>query len=430
MSGSIYSAESLFGPAPAGLALLSHAPFLERAVRGEGESGSAVALAAYSLGRLVDRWLERAGNPAAHIEIPAEIAALRAQLDELPESCGETPYLAAIVESLGPDVAGDSSLPARLMAYARFLEVQGRLEEALDAVALAARAHGARVPPGQFTAAALAAGRLNRLLARWSEATGCYQAAERAAREQDDFASALRGRLGLSIVARGQGNLPAARAIAETVQHEASIRSLPEVEAMAWADLAAALSELGMPVEALNADYHAFLLTEDPVLHMQTLGNVGVDLLQLGAYDAARTAFMLVARSEEDVLMRLNALLELMSLECAAGDQTAFEHSRSIALSARHNMPPSMEVDFLFKTGAGLARFGQPAGAGEALREALAIAEHRGLHAWYFRIEQALRDLKQRVEHRLPEAPFASFRESPVVREVAAGLRQYAAPMR
>ena len=61
-----------------------------------------------------------------------------------------------------------ASLRLSLIAYAYFLEHEGRLEEALDMLALAVRTHGAggaRRP--EFAASALFAGRLNRLLARW-----------------------------------------------------------------------------------------------------------------------------------------------------------------------------------------------------------------------------------------------------------------------
>ena len=64
-----------------------------------------------------------------------------------------------------------AGLRLSLMAYAYFLEHEGRLEEALEVLALAVRTHGPEVPAGDFAASALFAGRLNRLLARWNEAT-------------------------------------------------------------------------------------------------------------------------------------------------------------------------------------------------------------------------------------------------------------------
>ena len=86
-----------------------------------------------------------------------------------------------------------------------------------------------------------------------------------------------------------------------------------------------------------------------------------------------------------------------------------------------------MQVDFLFKTASGLRRFGRPAAARAALVEAQAIAAAHDLHAWSFRTERALRDLDAAGDAAAPEPPATPRRDSPVVREVAAGLEEYAA---
>jgi hypothetical protein len=158
---------------------------------------------------------------------------------------------------------------------------------------------------------------------------------------------------------------------------------------------------------------------------MRTLGNVGLDLLQLGWHEAARTAFTIVLRSDTAVTVRLNARLELMALESDVGDSTAFERHHRVAEASLDQMPPSMQVDFLFKTASGRQRLGQPDAAKAALAEAHAIATAHGLHAWSFRTERALRDLD--ADGGSPEPPATSRRDSPVVREVAAGLEEYAA---
>jgi hypothetical protein len=61
------------------------------------------------------------------------------------------------------------------------------------------------------------------------------------------------------------------------------------------------------------------------------------------------------------------------------------------------------------------------------LIEARAIAEAHGLHAWSFRTERALQDLDATGVGGTPEPPATPRRDSPVVREVAAGLEAYAA---
>ena len=180
----------------------------------------------------------------------------------------------------------------------------------------------------------------------------------------------------------------AARAIAEEVQQDAIRSKLPQVQALACADLAAAYSELGMPIEALQADYEAFRLTQDPAQRMRTLGNVGTDLVHLRSYDAARTAFTIVARSDAKATVRLNAVLELMGIEAAVGDRTAFEATvapqPATAIRCRQAwrwISSSRQV--------GTQPVWRAARARAALCEAQAVAEKRGLHAWEFRVEQA-----------------------------------------
>lgn len=429
MSRPAFSADRLFGPPVPPYDLGEHSPFLERAARDPDEGRAAPALAAYATVRLLGRRLAPSSAPAAE-ELPQELESLQTHVRGLSRQDPETGCLSRILDEIDVESAEAPGLGRELLAYAAFLKQQGRLEEALEATALAGRAFGPGIAPGEFADCALMAGVLNRLLARWPAALTCYQAAERAGRVSGDLVAVLRGRLGCGAVARGRGNLPAARDIAEAVRAEARALDLPLVQALACADLAAAYSELGQPVEALQADYEMFRLHPDPHHRMRTLGNVGLDLLQLGWYDAARTAFTIVLRSDTAVTVRLNARLELMALESAVGDPTAFERHHRAAEAARDQMPPSMQVDFLFKTASGRRRFGRPDAAKAALVEAQAIAVALGLNAWSFRTEQALRDLEAAGDLEVREPPATPRRDSPVVREVAAGLEEYAAANR
>jgi tetratricopeptide (TPR) repeat protein len=429
MSRPASSAPRLFGPPVPPYHLAEHSPFLERAARERDEGRAALALAAYATGRFLERWLAGSNAPAAD-ELGQELESIHTHLHELPQQDPETACLSRILGEIDLESTTAPGLGKELLAYAAFLEQQGRLEEALEATALAGRAFGPGIPPGDFADCALTAGRLNRLLARWAAAVTCYEAAERTGRERGDLVAALRGRLGCGAVARGRGNLPEARRIAEAVREEARAIDLPLVQALACGDLAAACSEMGQPIEALQADYEMFRLHPDPHHRMRTLGNVGLDLLQLGWHDAARTAFTIVLGSDAKLTVRLNARLELMALEAAVGDQTAFERHHRVAETARDQMPPSMQVDFLFKAASARRRFGQPAAAKTALAEAQVIAAAHGLHAWSFRTEGALRDLEAAGQPTLPEPSATPRRDSPVLREVAAGLEEYAAASR
>jgi tetratricopeptide (TPR) repeat protein len=355
-----------------------------------------------------------------------QLDAVRRHLRELPADSPESAHLHGITDAIPVGSQSLASLRLSLMAYAYFLEHEGRLEEALEVLALGVRTHGAAVPAGDFAASALFAGRLNRLLARWTAATACYSAAESAAETAADKVLALRARLGRGAVLRGQGNLPLARQIAEDVAGSASRAGHREVEAMAYADLGVVLMSEGCQVEAIQAIYQSFLLSDDLLQRTRALGDLGVALLGVGAVEAARTAFDIVLRSKTSFAVRLNAVLELMDIESAAGNRMAFERRRSEGEAARLRMPPSMLADFYFKAGLGLARFGQVARARDLLLAGQEHSEEYRLNTWYFRFEHILANLAEREIPEPDPAPAADQDHLAAIRAVAIGLRDFA----
>ncbi len=140
-----------------------------------------LALGAYLVSRLVDRLLGRDTDEGAREGLLWQLDAVRRHLRELPPDSPESAHLHGIADAVPIGPQPFAGLRLSLMAYAYFLEHEGRLEEALEVLALAVRTHGPEVPAGDFAASALFAGRLNRLLARWNEATTCYMSAESAA---------------------------------------------------------------------------------------------------------------------------------------------------------------------------------------------------------------------------------------------------------
>jgi tetratricopeptide (TPR) repeat protein len=346
-------------------------------------------------------------------------------VEELDQSRAEARHLAGLVDALRDDSA--SGIPAvrtGLTAFAYFLEHEGRLAEALDVLALSARSYGGRMSAADFTALALFGARLNRLQANWDTANRAYEAAEAAALTIGDANAAFRSRLGRAAVLRAQGNLPAARDAVERVIVEAAEH--PDVQGSAWADLASVLGLQGFRLEALVANYQAFRLTTDPLLRTRILGDLGIQLADLGHYTEARIAFDIVLSSQTSFIVRANALLELLELESAVGDRLSFERHRGTARELADRMPPSMSVDFRYKVGLGLARFGQPLRARAVWEEGQVIAERHQLNEWYFRLERLLAHLDDcprgvgAVERPAVERPAE-------LAEVAAGLREFAA---
>jgi tetratricopeptide (TPR) repeat protein len=386
-------------------------------------------LGAYVVARLVDRLLSGLEGVEAHEGFAWQVAAVRRHLSDLPADAPEAAHLRGITDAVPANPMPTPALRLCLTAYAYFLEHEARLDEALDVLGLAGRAHGTAVPASEFAAIALFAGRLNRLLARWSAANTCYERAQEAATSVSDMVTTLRSRLGRCAVLRGQGNLPLALSSTQAVVEDAGTLNLPEIQAMAYTDLGAVYSLQGAFDQMVISNYRAFVLTEDPVQRMRILGDLGVGLLSLKAYETARLAFEIVAGSQASLLTRANAVLELMDLEAKTGNQLAFERQRAEAEVIRERMTPSMAADYHFKAGLGMARFGRRKRAEELLQAGLRLAEEHRLNAWYFRFEKELAALQAgeqaAVQETIPATP-ASPVYSPAMEEVAVGLREFA----
>ena len=432
----VFTAEQLFDSASTAPDVLAHEAFLTRA-RAEHEAGrtdgARIALAAYAMARVVDSCLPMQDPVAVAGQIGTPVANLRRRLDVLPASEPEVAHLTAIVAGLAEPAGARRRSPVRasLMGYAFFLEQEGRLAEALDVIVAVGRTWPGEIPPAEFGMVALHAARLNRLLARWSAATAAYRMAENAGASCGDRITMLRGRLGQGAVLRGQGNLPASKAIARSVIAESEDPELRHIQAGAYADLGVVYMLMERRIDGLVAIYEAFLRTVDPIQRMRVLGDLGVGLAEVGAEDTARLAFRIVADTSCSALLRMNARLELMALDAAAGNRLAFEHHRQAARDFADQMPPSMACDFRFKAGRGLACFGQT-GRGRALiAEGMEIAENHGLNEWYFRLERALGELVV-PESAGPGGPARTWRDGAdphaqsALARMATGLQEFA----
>lgn len=424
----MYTPQRLFGEVGSSSDILSHEPFLERARlqrEQEQDASARLALGAYVVARLVDKLLTLKDDDGTIDGFRWQLEAVRRHVDELPADAPETAHLTGVVTAVSVEGQPVPSLWKSLTAYAYFLEHEGRLEESLEMLSLAARAQGPMTAAAEFTAYALFAGRLNRQLARWDVATQCYGAAEEVAAAVGDSIARLRGRLGQGAVYRGLGNLPLAREIAEGVVRDAGALELTSVQALGYADLGAVYALQGLRLEELQANYNAFRLTSDSLQRMRTLGDLAIGLYRIGAFEPARVAFEIVINSNTGFVVRMNALLELMDLESSVGNRVSFERCRNLIEEAREKLSPSVATDYQYKLATGLARFGQVSRARVALTTALGLAERHRLNAWYFKIEQALSEL-ERQQLVVPAMP-SDLSESPTVREMEVGLREYAA---
>ncbi|MGH7701899.1 MAG: hypothetical protein ACREMO_02315 [Gemmatimonadales bacterium] len=415
-----------------GTDFLSHVPFLRRArdQRTNGrEEESKVALGSYLAARLIDRLSQLNGSEEDLESFDWQVQTTRCFLEDLPSESAEAAHLLGILEAAAaPGHQPGASLRMSLTAYSYYLDHEGRYEEALEVLASVARSYGEQIPVSDCAPFALFVGRLNRLLARWDAANNAYEGAAEAAAEAGDTRSVLLSRLGRANVLRGQGNLPRARAAIEQVIAAAAAPDLEDVRGKAYADLGVVLDIQGLALDSLQARYRAFEHAQDDRSRCRVLGDLGITLRDLGATGAARRAFEIVIASQAGFDVQSNAYLELMDLESLVGNRVAFERRRQEAQKRSGQMPPSMMVDFHYKIGLGLARFGRLPRARSALAEARALAEKHRLNEWYFRLDRVLKGLTSDAQPTDKDEVVAEavHQDSPALAEIAEGLERYA----
>ncbi|HEV8124026.1 MAG TPA: hypothetical protein VGP80_07295 [Gemmatimonadales bacterium] len=411
---------------------LDFAPFLTRA-RAERERGldvpARIALGAYLVARLVDRRLTITDNPDDIEGFRWQLESTRKFLVELPTEETEVAHTRGIVDSVSSEPEHrDAILRMALVAYAYYLEHEGRFEEALDILRLGGRTYRDAIPPVDAATMALFVARLNRMLARWEPANLSYNLAEQAGVETRDVGTVMLARIGKANVLRGQGNLPTSREILELVVAETGSPELADVHGRALSDLSVVLDRQGNLHDALLTRYRALLSLRDELQRTRVLGDLGIGLRAVGAYDAARQCYNMVLSSDSSFIIRANTCLELMEMESAVGNRIAFERFRQEARTFEARMPPSMAIDYRYKVGIGFARFGKDSRARAVLREALGMAEERRLNEWYFRVDRVLRNLEVcHDEQDLKVTAAEAIDMAPAVAEVSAGLRELVA---
>lgn len=104
--------------------------------------------------------------------------------------------------------------------------------------------------------------------------------------------------------------------------------------------------------------------------------------------EGERAALESLARCAATRELRLQALVELMALEIAAGDELGFERLRQEL--AATPLPPAITTLFHARLSWGLAVFGRPVAAARARRAAEAKRDAGEVRAWLLELDRQL----------------------------------------
>ena len=397
-----------------------HRPFLERAADDEAESRPN-ALGAFLTLRLVDRITEDPGAVGSEA-LRYQLRACATYLDELYPQTEEINHLYEIVR------VADSASTARnlrllwapMLAYAFSLEQQLRLTESLDVLDCALRLESASAID-EKTAALLQKGRVLRQAGRFEDANEAYAHAGELANLRGDLRSQMISRIGRAVILQRLGDLPSSETILAGVLEVARQTQDTYVEARALHGLAMTKHLMNRVPEAIALAYDAYRRYEEPDQQARAINDVGMFLIELGHYSAAKDAFLKVLETGPEPRLRVNTELELLELSAHVQDRLSFERWRRELEREYAGLPPAEKVDFEIKLGWGLATFGSEAEAKARLNRALTLAEAGKLNQRVFEAEQMLNSL--RAGRHLSATPPVAREATPELDAVVAELQ-------
>lgn len=377
-----------------------HAVFQANA-RFAASSGEAsvrlTALGAYLVMRLVARTLESAGEDDPALELQRRSTVQFA--NELPTTVAECAHLRFVLAALPIDLGELVPLRRALLRYAGWLEREGRLDMALEALRLAARTWNAEIPPRDFAALALEVGRVNRQLDRLHLASDAYRAASAAACHAGDRLAQLRARLGDISVRRLEGHTDGLEAELRALLGECrDDPALAPLVPLLHAELGALSSAAGRPDDAIAAMVQATHAAGSVPERLQMLAGLGRILLELGVHDLAARLLEQVAARSPDRLVRAGAEVELMDIAARDGNRLGFERLRASLARLIGRLPATMRAEFHYRAGLGFFRFSQLGRARRSWSAGRTLAIRQGLDQWADRFRR-LQDAEGEPAH-------------------------------
>jgi tetratricopeptide (TPR) repeat protein len=197
--------------------------------------------------------------------------------------------------------------------------------------------------------------------------------------------------VGIANTYLAKGNLPQAQTILDDVIVQAQDQGLRDVQAIALHSRAAISGRRGEHAEGLKLAHEALGLTSTPTEKDLILGDIAAMFTQLGMYDPARDAHLILAATAQTKFARWSATLNLMELASLDGMEEAFDrYARELA---RAPLGAWVRSHYLLFLGEGCYRFGREDAAIEALKEAVNFAESNQIHQISFKAQTAIADV-------------------------------------
>ena len=404
---------------------LPHAVFLQR-VADEPATSPEVRLGqgAFLALRFVDLLAPDREPPTPDV-FRYQWAATERYCAELAGEGTEAAHLSCIVRATGEAhrTKDIHSLAPALFAYAMYLEQEGQLAEAEDALATMIAVGGERLKVSDLTTAWMRIGRVRRRQTEFDQADVAYSTAGKIAVAAGDEQTFQFSRIGHCNVLYFRGNLSEAEQSWRAVLADAQRLGFQRIECEAEHGLGNVLHRRGQMHEGIPHLWRAFELYQDPNDQVRALGDLGLSLLALGDVDSAQQALQEVLRRASAGESVVNAKIELMHCASFRRDRVSFERWRESAMRGFEEIPANIRADYHLKAAIGYARFDNYRRAENELRRAHEVAMTHELHEMVFRTERLLAGLKDCGAPECHEsAELTDVVRTESVREVSASL--------
>ncbi|MFI5228511.1 MAG: hypothetical protein ACHQWU_05555 [Gemmatimonadales bacterium] len=350
--------------------------------------------------RLVDRWMaDGQSGLTAH-----SVSAVRAAIEEMPETTPVRRILASVVDAMVESESGEMhAVTPRLMAYGQALEYDSKYALAADVYrTIVARSHPVEdsdlaVPAHNQLAFCL------RNLGDLSGAAAAYDEAAQVASGSGDLMGVLRAQVGRAKVCIALGNVPQAEAILDDAIMRSSVPGLEEALSKALHDRAHVAALRGQYERTIQYAYQALEISTTQRHRERILADIAAGFMDLGLLDVARDAYLVVAAISQEQYVRWMAELNLLEIAARQSNEPQFDRLRRDLSDS--DFTPQLQVIYLLHVGRGYGLFDQSELGIEYLERAVRLAGEYKFNQLLFEAEAALNNAHQRRRQKRVQQP-------------------------
>ncbi len=346
--------------------------------------------AGLSVLRLVDSYADNGSSidPASW----AQLHSVRSAIEAVSEGDPIRDVLTTVLEEATKRAVIDETVCVALLAYGRALDYEASWGLATDVFSAVAKLARPEKNAKLAVEANVAVGGAARRNGDWEASARAYSQAAYIADTLGDRKGVLTVQVGIANTYLAKGNFPHAQAILDDVIVQAGDQGFDQVKGMALHSRASLAQRRGEYTEGLKLAYEALGLTKRPTEKDQVLEDIGAMFTELGMYDAARDAHLILASTAQTKLVKWSATLNLMELASLEGKEEAFDgYARELA---REPLNAWVRSHYLLFLGEGFARFGRYEAAEDALREASTFADANEIHQIAFKAQSVLGNVR------------------------------------